>query len=226
MNTQKENSVRIITTGDGSHSLYHEELHETYHSTHGALRESEHVFIEAGFNRINVDKKQIQLLEIGFGTGLNAWLTAKSSEKNGIMVNYFSLEPFPISSQVYHSLSFGETTAAEQNLLQQLHESPWEIETPIHPYFNLHKSTTRLQTFETDIKFDLIYYDAFGPPAQPEMWTKELLQKISNMMNSGGILVTYCAKGQVRRDLQSSGLTVERLPGPPGKREMLRAIKP
>lgn len=225
VNTGEKPQIRFITTGDGSHSLYHETLHETYHSTHGAMKESTHVFIEAGLRHLPENANPIHVLEIGFGTGLNAWLTAQDALTISRHVYYTTLEPFPLSDEISANLNYAENSLELQNLLRKIHASTWENDQVIHDHFVLHKSTAKLQEFSSDKKFDLIYYDAFGPPAQPEMWTTEILQKVADLMNDEGILVTYCAKGQVRRDLASAGLFVERLPGPPGKREMLRATK-
>ena len=226
MNTEQDNHIRIITTDDGSHSLYHEELHETYHSTHGALRESLHVFIQSGLHILTEKPGTIRILEVGFGTGLNAWLTALESQKNKIEIKYITLEPYPIPSDISRHLNFANGSLNDHALLQSLHNAEWEKEVKISEQFTILKTTSSLQDFQSHESFDLVYYDAFGPPAQPEMWTACLLQKVAGLMREGGIFVTYCAKGQVRRDLNLAGLLVERLPGPPGKREMLRAKKP
>lgn len=226
MNTEQDNHIRIITTDDGSHSLYHEELHETYHSTHGALRESLHVFIKSGLHILPEKSRTIRILEVGFGTGLNAWLTALESQKNITEINYVTLEPHPIPFDISQQLNFAFGSDHEHALLQSLHRAEWEKEVKISKQFTILKTTNSLQDFRSQETFDLVYYDAFGPPAQPEMWTAELLKKVAGLMSAGGIFVTYCAKGQVRRDLSAAGLQVERLPGPPGKREMLRAKKP
>jgi tRNA U34 5-methylaminomethyl-2-thiouridine-forming methyltransferase MnmC len=217
--------LRIIETADGSHSLYNENLHETYHSTHGAWQESMHVFISQGFHQqINL-KKTISILEIGFGTGLNALLTAIESQKHEVATAYTTLETYPLPATVFEKLNYSGEHAVLQKLLMDLHHAVWEQSTFIHPFFSITKHEVPVQRFTPGEKFDLIYYDAFGPPAQPEMWTPEIFIALYDMMHPGGCLVTYCAKGQVRRDLQHAGFMVERLPGPPGKREMLRASK-
>lgn len=217
--------LRIIETADGSHSLYHEKLHETYHSTHGARRESEHVFLRNGLDAVNRTERIITILEVGFGTGLNAWLTALEAPKHNLQIRYTTLEPLPLQEDIYLQLNFHEGDPQQQALLIALHQAEWQRTVKISDNMFITKLTDKIQNYHTDEKFDLIYYDAFGPPAQPEMWTPQIFTSLYNMMHSNGIFVTYCAKGQVRRDLQESGFVVERLAGPPGKREMLRARK-
>jgi tRNA U34 5-methylaminomethyl-2-thiouridine-forming methyltransferase MnmC len=217
--------VRIIETADGSHSLYHEQLRETYHSTHGARQESEHVFIRNGLNAATEVGGRHCILEVGFGTGLNAWLTAIEAEKRNLQIAYAALEPTPLHEDIYKELNFHGGDPAQQALLLALHSAEWQTTVKINSRMQITKSQEKVQDFITDEKFNLIYYDAFGPPAQPDMWTTQIFSSLYNMMSSGGILVTYCAKGQVRRDLQQTGFAVERLAGPPGKREMLRAFK-
>lgn len=217
--------LRIIETADGSHSLYHAKLHETYHSTHGARRESEHVFLRNGLDAVNRTERIITILEVGFGTGLNAWLTALEAPKHNLQIQYTALEPLPLQEDIYLQLNFHEGDPQQQALLIALHQSEWQRTIKISDNMFITKLTDKIQNYHTDEKFDLIYYDAFGPPAQPEMWTPQIFTSLYNMMHSNGIFVTYCAKGQVRRDLQESGFVVERLAGPPGKREMLRARK-
>lgn len=217
--------LRIIETADGSHSLYHEKLHETYHSTHGARRESEHVFLRNGLDAVNCTERIITILEVGFGSGLNAWLTALEATKHNLQIRYTALEPLPLQEDIYLQLNFHEGDQQQQALLIALHQAEWQRTIKISDNMFITKLTDKIQNYHTDEKFDLIYYDAFGPPAQPEMWTPQIFTSLYNMMHSNGIFVTYCAKGQVRRDLQESGFVVERLAGPPGKREMLRARK-
>jgi tRNA U34 5-methylaminomethyl-2-thiouridine-forming methyltransferase MnmC len=220
-------SREIIITKDGSHSLLHTELNETYHSVHGAVQESKHVFIEHGLrywlhNNANQDLK---ILEIGFGTGLNALLTLQLSNQLRTKISYESLEAFPLSGDVWSKLNYAETLG-DPELFQKMHELPWDREYQITDTFLLKKSYSTLQ----DIKllpeaFDLIYYDAFAPAKQPEMWTLNVLGKVIHSLRSGGVFVTYCAKGQLKRDLSTLGLAVETLAGPPGKKEMVRASK-
>ncbi|NNE55623.1 MAG: tRNA (5-methylaminomethyl-2-thiouridine)(34)-methyltransferase MnmD, partial [Flavobacteriales bacterium] len=213
--------LTTIKTGDGSVSLWNSELDETYHSRHGAIQESEYVFIEQGFDQMRADT--LNLLEVGFGTGLNALLTLRESRKKGVFCRYTSLETFPLPRTIYSQLGYGEevNNVSAQDLLD-LHEADWEGIVPISDKFDLQKIRVSLQEFDSEAEFDLIYYDAFGPRAQPEMWEKELFQKMYNALKTNGVLVTYCAKGQVRRDMAECGFQVERLPGPPGKRHMVR----
>ncbi len=276
----------IEITEDCSHTLYVPELNEHYHSTHGAIQESTHIFIREGLlHRLQIQpsggqepsklqhdpevqqkfspeqtlqpSRTINLLEIGFGTGLNALLTLLEAKKKGINVFYQSLERYPISVEAAQKLNYpamlNQVEKAEeeksnasiqskqknyvevelgnntlQELFLRLHTSPWEKAVAITPGFTLLKQQidfSRPATFVPERGFDLIYYDAFAPEKQPGMWTQEIFNHLYSLSNQGAILTTYCAKGVVRRMLQSAGFRVERLPGPPGKREILRATK-
>lgn len=222
-------TVKIIVTEDGSHSLYHPGLNETYHSFHGAVRESNHVFIKEGLDYywLNHQPPTINVLEVGFGTGLNAILTSVWAAKNQIKVNFTTLEPFPLKEEVFSSLNYHQFIEGEgirDNFLE-LHNSNWETDFQQHSFFTIHKSKSRLQDFSSNLHFDLIFYDAFAPSKQSEMWTSELLEKTIGVMAAQGVFVTYCAKGQFKRDLTSHKLIVETLPGPPGKKEMVRGVK-
>lgn len=219
----------LITTEDGSHSLFVQELNEHYHSTHGAIQESRHVFIEAGLKYVVQQNplKPVHILEIGFGTGLNALLTLVEAEKLNVNVHYTALEAFPVEpalvAQLNYANQLNENTDTATQLFHQLHEAPWEQDVQISAHFTLHKIKNTLQDVAlTDSVFNLIYFDAFGPPVQPEMWTEAIFQKIADAMEKGGILVTYCAKGEVKRNMKKAGFGIERLQGPPGKREMTR----
>lgn len=222
-----ENKIQpeIITTADGSHSLYISAIDETYHSRHGALQESKYVFIEQGLKHSELG--EIKVLEIGFGTGLNALLTALYAQEHKIKVTYHSLETLPLAIDLMKNIA-DEQTIGEGNmdLFLSLHAAAWEEEIVIHDYFTLKKIKSPLQEYQAENnRYDLIYYDAFGPRAQPEMWEAALFNRIANITNTDGIFVTYCAKGQVRRDLIAAGFDMTRLPGPPGKREMMRGRK-
>ena len=209
----------LILTNDGSHSLFVKKLNETYHSIHGSIAEANHVFIRNGlqFHR----KLNINILEIGFGTGLNALLTLLNI--NHKRVNY-QAEPFPISEKIYNKLNFHELKSLIKKLLK-LHNSDWEENVPFKENFNLNKLRKKIQYFNSSEKFDIIYFDAFAPEKQSEMWSKEILSKCYHFLKPKGFLVTYCAKGIVKRTLKEVGFLVESLDGPPGKREMIRAIK-
>jgi tRNA U34 5-methylaminomethyl-2-thiouridine-forming methyltransferase MnmC len=217
--------LKIITTNDGSHSLLHEALNETYHSTNGAIQESTHVFIKNGFDFVLEKKKDVKILEVGFGTGLNTWLTLKAVGMNNPVVHYTSLDAFPIEESIWSQLNYAEG-AEDKTLFEKIHGVTWNESHKITPQFQLRKLKTTLQEVELGANhYDLIYFDAFAPNKQPEMWQFPLLQKVVASMNSGAAFVTYCAQGQLKRDLKSLGLVVESLPGSPGKREMVRASK-
>ncbi|MEX2484946.1 MAG: tRNA (5-methylaminomethyl-2-thiouridine)(34)-methyltransferase MnmD [Brumimicrobium sp.] len=214
---------KIVDTGDGSKTIHLPEWNESYHSKHGAVQEALHVFIESGLKQIR--KTEIQILEVGFGTGLNCLLTLITAKKLNKNIIYTGLEAFPVSTDELSQLAYEslpEVKDYKQEFLK-IHEASWEELVDISPTFKLEKVEQKLNNFNPQkISFDLIYFDAFGPRVQPEMWTLEIFKKLFYAMNSNGILVTYCAKGQVRRDLIEAGFQVEKIPGPPGKREMLR----
>jgi tRNA U34 5-methylaminomethyl-2-thiouridine-forming methyltransferase MnmC len=220
-------SVKIITTSDGSHSLLNETLHETYHSIHGAMQESVHVFIKNGLEcALGKNSSPISIFEVGFGTGLNALLTFQFAKARQLRIRYTTIEPSPVPEEIWSRLNYSRSLGLEQQY-RSLQNSEWEVEQMIEGNFTLLKLHVTLQ--QVDIEehsIDLVYYDAFAPSKQPELWELPLLEKISRGLKPGGFLVTYCAKGQLKRDLKSLGLTVETLPGPPGKKEMVRASKP
>lgn len=217
--------LQIITTHDGSHSLLNPELNETYHSVHGARQESLHVFIKHGLELVAQLKNPVKILEIGFGTGLNALLTADYAEKNNLKIEYTSLEAFPVNESIWQQLNYPQTKR-EAEIFYQLHHAAWNEWTEPIPGFMLKKINTTLQLASLGHDyFDLVYFDAFAPNKQPEMWAMPMLQKTIESLTDKGVFVTYCAKGQLKRDLASLNTTVEALQGPPGKREMIRAIK-
>ncbi|PSL03006.1 tRNA (5-methylaminomethyl-2-thiouridine)(34)-methyltransferase MnmD [Cecembia rubra] len=220
--------VKIITTEDGSHSLFVPELNETYHSFHGAYRESVHVFmlygLEAWYVR-NPDKFPIRIFEVGFGTGLNAWLSLVWAEQYKVPVLYHSIEPFPLEKEVYSQLNYTEVDTSIYHYapyFKILHEAHWNEGGIMSEYFNMKKDKT---TLEEAVLYhaDVVFFDAFAPSKQPELWTKDMLAKVVETMNPGAVFVTYCAQGQLKRNLKELGLEVETLPGPPGKKEMTRA---
>lgn len=216
--------TELKVTEDGSHTLFVPGIDECYHSTHGAIQESRHIFIEAGLKQCL--KIEISVLEIGFGTGLNAFLTLLESEGSGKEIRYTSLELYPVEVEKALMLNYPAVLAPDKkDLFGRLHSSPWNIETKITPDFSLNKIEADFTCFVFESNFDVVYFDAFSPEKQPEMWSKELFERIFTQCNPGAILTTYCAKGIVRRAMQAAGFTVERLQGPPGKREILRGLK-
>ncbi len=203
------------------------ELNETYHSIHGAKQESLHVFIKNGLEFVvqNFSKHSVKILEIGFGTGLNALLTERYAKEKGVKIEYTTLEAFPVNESIWQQLTYAQLES-EKEIFYKLHHDPWDQWTEITPGFMLKKLNTTLQLVSFDHHyFDLVYFDAFAPNKQPEMWTLPMLQKTIESLVSKGVFVTYCAKGQLKRDLHAIGTTVETLQGPPGKREMIRATK-
>lgn len=219
-------SLKIITTEDGSHSLYDERLNETYHSTRGALGESMHVFIKEGLEHWLAKNraKKIRILEVGLGTALNALLTAQYAESHQVNIHFTTLEPFPIKREIYEKLSFTQDMK-DRELLLKMHELEWEHEIKFSSHFTLYKKTQKLEQLGGSEKFDLIFFDAFAPSKQPDVWSLENIQKCYRQLESGGMLTTYCAQGQFKRDLMEAGFQVETLQGAMGKKEMVRAIK-
>lgn len=220
------NNIQIITTSDGSHSLLNTELKETYHSVHGALQESIHVFIKNGFDFFceRSHSSPIKILEVGFGTGLNTLLTLEKASEVKRDVHYTTIEPFPLPENIWSKLNYGSESST--NYFAKLHHADWSADVSITPYFRLLKIKDSIQQIDlSPLFFDVVYFDAFAPNKQPEMWDILALQKVADAMKPQGILVTYCAKGQVKRDLKKTGLAVETLQGPPGKKEMTRATK-
>ena len=217
---------KVIRTGDGSNTLEITDLNETYHSRHGALVEAKHVFIEAGLNRWlaqNPNSQSLSIFEMGLGTGMNALLTFDYLEHSAVRLFYLGLEAFPLESKEWLAMSAEGWGNYHQYL--KLHEAEWNKAIELAPNKTIQKVDQTFESFEPQTSFDLIYYDAFGARAQPELWEARWFDKCANMLNEGGVFVTYAAKGSVRRALEAANLRVERLPGPPGKREMLRATK-
>ena len=225
----------IIKTADGSHSLFVEELNEHYHSIHGAIQESKHVFIEAGLKQFIPttelpDAKKgdpLKILEIGLGTGLNAFLTFIESKQSAIKIDYTAIEPYPVNADLINRLNYVQLLEMQINqpVFDAIHTSEWEKPILLSNEFTFYKIKKKLQELTLEKKYHLIYFDAFGPSVQPEMWSEEVFVKLFEATEPGGCLVTYCAKGEVKRTLKKVGFTVESLQGPPGKREMIRAKK-
>lgn len=215
----------IITTKDGSKTLFIPELNEQYHSVNGAVQESMHVFINAGFKELSHLNK-LNIFEVGFGTGLNALLSFFCNKNQKVF--YHGIEKYPLASEEYSVLDFPAFISKSKELKNAfitMHECLWNKTININSSFELYKEKNSLEKFSTNQKFDLIYFDAFAPEIQPDLWTVEVFKTMFDLLLPGGILVTYCAKGQVRRNMQEVGFKVERIPGPPGKRQMMRAIK-
>lgn len=216
----------VRVTADGSSTIYIPAMDENYHSTHGAIQEAMHVFIKHGltFFETHASSDAIRILELGFGTGLNALLTSIHQTKK---IEYVGIEAFPVEMELIDQLNYFEVVGEEHgDCFHALHTAPWEKKTVISPLFSLTKVAQKVQLLDlVPASFDLIYFDAFGPRAQAEMWEKSIIEKMVNALDIGGSLVSYCAMGQFKRDLKSLGMKIEVLPGPPGKREMTRAIK-
>ena len=213
---------RVEITKDDSPTLYSEAFGQTYHSIHGALSESLHVFIKHGLAEIAQSKKEISIFEMGFGTGLNAALTWQYALQNQLQITYITIEKFPVSPEV--SSQFITQDLDLNATITRLQEKSWN-EKHIFPQFNFHKIKGDLMNLNLSMQFDLIYYDAFSPSSQPELWTEEIFSKMYHLLYPGGILTTYCAKGQVKRNLKNVGFLVESPPGPMRKREMTVARK-
>lgn len=218
----------IFETQDGSHSILSEQFGVPYHSKYGAVRESHHVFIQAGLYFKAASKKNMSILELGFGSGLNALLTLIEAETHGWKIDYETVEAFPIPIAQARQLNYPSSLNAMQwqQAFLQMHENKASEQQWITPNFRFQKILDHFQNIQIADRFDVIYFDPFAPDTQPELWEIPLLQAMYEALLPGGVLVTYCAKGIVKRNLKSVGFQVESLPGPPGKREMTRAIKP
>ena len=217
--------MKLEQTADGSYTLYVPELDEHYHSVKGALTESQHIFIDMGLKHSSVPSPRI--LEIGLGTGLNCFLTFIASEETGRKIHYTGIERYPLKEEVIRTLDYPTLIGkGHDDAYFAIHQAAWEKDVPLSSSFTLHKIEGDFTQYTFEGKYDIIYFDAFAPEKQPEMWDQSLFDSLYHVLNNGGILTTYCAKGIVRRMLQASGFMVERLPGPPGgKREILRATK-
>jgi tRNA U34 5-methylaminomethyl-2-thiouridine-forming methyltransferase MnmC len=212
---------KVVLTADGSRTIHIEEWNENYHSHHGALQEARHVFIEKIKERIG-DRTEISILETGFGTGLNAFLALQLSEELNVKIKYVGLEAFPVSAEELEALNYSQFWEAGRRKYEMLHEIPWEKEMAITENFQLTKKQISFEDWQVERNtFDFIFFDAFGPRVQPHLWTILIFEKMFLASKKEGFFLTYCAKGQVRRDLESVGFEMKRLLGPPGKREML-----
>ncbi len=215
--------MKLVKTADGSYTLFNLQIGEHYHSINGALSESMHVFIEAGFNRIEKDK--IKIFEVGFGTGLNAFLTLLEARKKQRFTVYHAIELYPVDRETYEKLALPPEYSDFRDDFVALHRCSWDEEVQTDDFFRLKKIKADLTVYDFEESYDLVYFDAFSYDNQPEMWSQEVFDKIYRNMNKGGILVTYSAKGVVKRALRNAGFEVERLPGALGKRHMVRATK-
>lgn len=229
---------QLEETEDGSLTLYTPRFGEHYHSTHGAVQESAHIYLGLGLRQrleqwTEPEGAALRCFEVGFGTGLNALLSWREAERSHRLIHYYSIERYPIPAELYRQLHYELSTAdalstaggAEDShsALMRLHEAAWDEDVTLSRYFVLHKISGDLNALPFPAALDLVYYDAFSPESQPELWREELFVQLHRCCRPGAILTTYCAKGEVRRRLERSGFSVERLPGPPGKREVLRA---
>ena len=213
---------RVIITEDGSSSIYVEGLNENYHSRYGAINESRHIFIESGLKQIQKDP--VSILEIGFGTGLNALLTLNESILTNRTINYYSLENYPLVQDEWQSLNYSNIEEIENSdLFENLHKLDWNSWHSMNETFHFYKENVDLLEFRTSLKFDLIYFDAFSPNVQPELWSEKIFEKMHKCLNTGGLLLSYSVKGTVKRALKSVGFTTELIPGPKGKRVIMRA---
>lgn len=216
-------------TADGSHTVLEPDLDVTYHSIYGAIQESRHVYIESGLHYLITQRNiaSVNILEVGFGTGLNALLALLEAKEENQIIHYHAMEPFPLNAQESSGFNYCVLLNCPDNetAFKQMHQSLWNTPMALSSAFSLYKDLTTVQAFHSPQLFNLVYYDAFAPTVQPELWTTEIFKKLFNCMEPGGVLVTYCSKGAVRRALTEAGFSVENIPGPAGKREMIRAAK-
>jgi tRNA U34 5-methylaminomethyl-2-thiouridine-forming methyltransferase MnmC len=220
----------IIVTADGSDSIFIPDMDVTYHSSHGAIQESMHVFIKAGLHYSSTDKKKvstISVLEMGLGTGLNALLTLAEAEKKQQKIYYETIELYPLEASLFTSLNYCEQLrrADLQPLFELLHTCDWNTPIAITPYFDFKKKQINLEDFSTNQLFNIVYFDAFAPEKQPSLWTADVFKKLYSIMQTDAVLTTYCSKSIVRKAMAEAGFKVEKIPGPPHKREMVRAAK-
>ena len=220
--SKKDSCVEFRETEDGSATLYHAVIGECYHSVHGAQQESRHIFIEAALHHVVLNK--VRVFEVGFGTGLNALLTLQDAQQRDYHVTYHTIELYPLHTDVYEKLNYA--SAEHQLSFINLHACEWNKEVSVNSSFTFKKIQDSILNHQFTELYDVIFFDAFSPEKQPELWSDAVFQKMYDGLRSGGVLTTYCAKGDVRRSMMRAGFIVERLPGPPGKRHILRAVKP
>lgn len=224
----------ILTTKDGSTTIHLPELDESYHSKHGAIQEAYHVFIKNGLSLFaepvrenSSEEKPISILEIGFGTGLNAFITYLEAKKSNQIINYVGVEAYPVHLDEALQMNYvSELNSNDESaIFSKIHECSWNEKHSISNNFSLTKREQLFQDINDVEQFDLIYFDAFGFRVQPELWSLEIFQKMFTSLKSNGVLVTYACRTSIKNAMKDSGFVVEKLPGAPGKREMLRAIK-
>lgn len=215
----------VVVTGDGSKTIHMPELNESYHSTHGALQEAEHVFLKFGLSQL--DKSEIDVFELGFGTGLNSILAYRFAEQNNVKINYVGVEAYPVAKEMLDALEYADLLSEdEREVFNKMHEVTWGAEVRLSEFFMFQKIEQKVEDYLAEPNaFDIVFFDAFGPRTQGALWKPEILSKMSTMLREKGVLTTYCAQGQFRRDLKSVGFNVTKVPGPPGKREMTVAFK-
>jgi len=219
---------RIITSEDGSHTIELIGQNEQYHSTHGAVQESNHVYIKHGLERIAENRKQIHILEVGMGTGLNVLLTFQYALKYQLDIHYTAVEAYPLEEQIYRQLNYSHIIDDDSlaSIFNRIHESQWNEEMSLNNSFRFIKIDEKIQEVPLkDAYFNLVYHDAFNPNLEPNLWDEELFRKIYKSMTANGLLTTYSTKGIVKRALKACGFMIQKKPGPPGKREILNAVK-
>ena len=215
--------LELVNTNDGSNSLKNVIINDSYHSKYGAINESKHIFINNGLKMIS--KKKIRVLEIGFGTGLNALLTLLYCDKKKQNIIYHTIDNLPLKEEIYSSLNYFDQLKIEKNIYLKIHSSSWENEIELSNFFVLKKMKCDFTKTLFNQKYDLIYFDAFSPSKQPEMWTLNNFKKLYNCLNTNGVLITYSSKGDVKRTMKKVGFNISSLEGPTGKREITLARK-
>ncbi|MBA4241196.1 MAG: SAM-dependent methyltransferase [Sphingobacteriaceae bacterium] len=228
MEEKDSHPISFLVTDDNSHTLFSERFRASYHSTRGAISESKYVFIQNGLQYVHeqFQSKEISILEVGFGTGLNAFMTYLYAQEQDLKINYQSIEAYPVpiteASRLNYTSQFSEQ---EKIVFNQLHQQEWNRVGQISDSFSLNKHLCLLEEFSSQQKFDIIYFDAFSPSEQPELWTEAIFEKMYDLLKRNGVLVTYCAQGQMKRNMKQAGFKVKSLPGALGKREMTRGLK-
>lgn len=223
-NADEQLQFRQQTTRDGSLTAISAQFGETYHSVQGAETESRHVYLNHGLALL--ESPAMTILEMGFGTGLNALLTLSEAVNKRLKVSYVAYEKYPVNPDYLNAFPLSETGGQQESWFRRLHEASWDMEVAVTEDFTIHKIHGDIITLGDCNRFDLVYYDAFSPKTQPELWTADLFQRVYSAMKPGGIIVTYSCSGMVKKALRATGFRVERLPGPPRKKHMLRAFKP